>query len=165
MRNQRLSNPRDIVSQCITRKQGPRLKFQRRLDHLLIKVRYLDCEGTNMRGLARRNRIDHTPPRARCVRRICLFGVFDRGVVVTSVTQISLNFICVAFDCAQGESASWLQQIQARPDFITRDRRARSRRDSDTDAGNYDLSLHDEAHPNWQRAVRTCSRIVDLDPG
>ena len=91
--------------------------------------------------------------------------MFDGRVEISAIAQISLDLIGIPLYRSGRETAAGLQQINPRADFITRDRRARSRRDSDTDAGNYDLSLHDEAHPNGQRAVRTCSRIVDLDPG
>ena len=115
--NQCLANPVHIFSQQVARERRPGLKLQGWL-YGADNVKSHDRERAEVCLFAWRDRIDHNPPSARRIRRIWFFRVFDRGFVITSIAEISLNFVGVAFNCLHRKSAAGLEQIQTRADFV-----------------------------------------------
>ena len=106
--NQCLANAVHIFSEHVPRERRPGLKLQSWF-HGADYVKSRDRERADVRLFARRDRIDDNPPSAGRVRWIGFFGVLDRGFVITSIAQISLNLICVAFNCLQRKSAAGLK--------------------------------------------------------
>src|SRR5687767_6059054 len=88
--------------------------------------------------------------------------MFDGRVVVTTIAQVSLNFVSISFDPLQRQSSSRLKQIQARANLVRRDRNTSRLAHANGDAGNYHLSRNDKADANGTvRAARLNFRDFD----
>src|SRR5581483_2454598 len=96
--DQRLLDPSYVVPEKIAREGRAWLQLQRRAHWSEIETVDRDREVADMRLLSRRDRVNDDAPRAARVGRIGIFRMFYRGVVITAIPQVGLNFVRVFFD-------------------------------------------------------------------
>jgi len=83
------------------------------------------------------------------------------GVEVTTVTQVNLNLIRVAFDELFGDASTRLKKIQTRANLVGGKRLAGFGRDLDAHVADLDLTLYDETQSD--RTSARCSFFDNLD--